>query len=297
MSVRAARKAVRPPSPGSARDFARRLPRNVGALIGLLILAGLLLTALFADQIRPYDPLEIQLVDKFLPPSFEHLMGTDDLGRDIFSRVVDGTRISLRVALMVLLIAGVIGTVLGTAAGYFGGLLDEAVMRVADIFFAFPSFLLAMAIVAALGPGIENAILAIGVAYWPRYARLLRGQVLSVKHDLYVDAARALGAGPLRLMRAHILPNAVAPLLIQLAADAGQAIIVTASLSFVGLGASPPMPEWGAMIAQARAYMLSYWWVGTFPGIAITVTVAGYVFLGDGLRDLLDPKLRGKVGA
>jgi len=156
---------------------------------------------------------------------------------------------------------------------------------------------LAMAIVAALGPGIENAILAIGVAYWPRYARLLRGQVLSVKNELYVEAARTLGAGALRLMRVHILPNARAPLLVQLAADAGQAIIVTASLSFVGLGASPPMPEWGAMIAQARAYTLSYWWVGTFPGIAITITVAGYVFLGDGLRDLLDPKLRGKINA
>jgi peptide/nickel transport system permease protein len=266
-------------------------------MLGLGILALLLLTALFADQIRQYDPYLIQVGDKFLPPSVEHPMGTDDLGRDIFSRVVDGTRISLRVAMMVLLIAGAVGLVLGGAAGYFGGVLDEVVMRVADIFFAFPSFLLAMAIVAALGPGIENAILAIGVAYWPRYARLLRGQVLSVKQDAYVEAARALGAGTLRLMLTHILPNARAPLLVQLAADAGQAIIVTASLSFVGLGAVPPMPEWGAMIAQARAYMLSYWWVGTFPGIAITITVAGYVFLGDGLRDLLDPKLRGKVSS
>jgi peptide/nickel transport system permease protein len=284
-------------SPGSLRDFARRLPRNAGATLGLAILSVLLLTALFADQIRQYDPYLIQVVDKFLPPSLEHPMGTDDLGRDIFSRVVDGTRISLRVAVLVLVIAGATGTVLGVAAGYFGGLVDEVVMRAADIFFAFPSFLLAMAIVAALGPGIENAILAIGVAYWPRYARLLRAQVLSVKHDLYVDAARTLGAGPLRLMLVHIMPNARAPLLVQLAADAGQAIIVTASLSFVGLGAVPPMPEWGSMISQARAYMLSYWWVGTFPGIAITITVAGYVFLGDGLRDLLDPKLRGKLNA
>jgi peptide/nickel transport system permease protein len=285
------------PAPGSLRDFARRVPRNVGAMLGLAILALLLLTALFADQIRQYDPYLIQVGDKFLPPSVEHPMGTDDLGRDIFSRVVDGTRISLRIAMMVLVIAGSVGLVLGGAAGYFGGVLDEVVMRVADIFFAFPSFLLAMAIVAALGPGIENAILAIGVAYWPRYARLLRGQVLSVKQDAYVEAARALGAGTLRLMVTHILPNARAPLLVQLAADAGQAIIVTASLSFVGLGAVPPMPEWGAMIAQARAYMLSYWWVGTFPGIAITITVAGYVFLGDGLRDLLDPKLRGKISS
>jgi peptide/nickel transport system permease protein len=170
--------------------------------------------------------------------------------------------------------------------------LDEVLMRIADIFLAFPSFLLAMAIVAALGPGIDNAILAIGVAWWPRYARLMRGQVLSIKHDQYVDAARAIGASWWRLVRVHILPNARAPLLVQMATDAGQAIIITASLSFVGLGAVPPMPEWGAMIAQAREYMISYWWVATFPGLAISVTVAGYMFLGDGLRDLLDPKLR-----
>jgi peptide/nickel transport system permease protein len=285
------------PAPGSLRDVRRRLPHNVGAMLGLGILVLLLFTAVFADQIRPYDPDFIQVGDKFLPPSSSHWLGTDDLGRDIFSRIVDGTRISLRVALLVLFIAGVVGTVLGVVAGYFGGLVDEVVMRTADIFFAFPSFLLAMAIVAALGPGIENAILAIGVAYWPRYARLLRGQVLTVKQDLYVEAARALGAGALRMMVVHILPNARAPLLIQLAADAGQAIIVTASLSFVGLGAQPPMPEWGSMIAQGRAYILSYWWVGTFPGLAITITVAGYVFLCDGLRDLLDPKLRGKISS
>jgi len=288
--------AKRPqPAPGSLRDFARRLPRNVGAMLGVVILIVLLVTALFADLIRPYDPYLIQLPDKFLPPSAQHLMGTDDLGRDIFSRVVDGTRISLRIALLVLVIAGCVGILLGVVAGYFGGVVDEIIMRIADIFFAFPSFLLAMAIVAALGPGIENAILAIGVAYWPRYARLLRAQVLTVKNELYVEAARTLGAGARRLMALHILPNARAPLLVQCAADAGQAIIITASLSFVGLGAVPPMPEWGAMVAQARAYMLSYWWVGTFPGIAITITVAGYVFLGDGLRDLLDPKLRGRV--
>jgi ABC-type antimicrobial peptide transport system permease subunit len=189
-------------------------------MLGLGILVLLLFTAVFADQIRPYDPDFIQVGDKFLPPSSSHWLGTDDLGRDIFSRIVDGTRISLRVALLVLFIAGVVGTVLGVVAGYFGGLVDEVVMRTADIFFAFPSFLLAMAIVAALGPGIENAILAIGVAYWPRYARLLRGQVLTVKQDLYVEAARALGAGALRMMVVHILPNARAPLLIQLAADA-----------------------------------------------------------------------------
>lgn len=278
--------------PGSFRDIASRAPRNVGATLGLVILAVIVLVALFADVIRPYDPYAIQVAEKFQPPSAQHLMGTDDLGRDIFSRVIEGTRISFRVAFMVLLVAGSIGLVLGMLAGYLGGLIDEMIMRAADIFLAFPSFLLAMAIVAALGPGIENAILAIGIAWWPRYARLLRGQVLTVKHELYVEAARSIGASSFRLMRLHILPNAYAPLLIQLASDAGQAIIITASLSFVGLGALPPMPEWGAMIAQARTYMISYWWVATFPGAAISVTVAGYMFLGDGLRDLLDPKLR-----
>ena len=279
-------------APGSLTDLAQRFPRNVGAMLGLIILAVLVFVALSADLIRPFDSYAIQVQDKFQSPSLQHPMGTDDLGRDIFSRVIDGTRISFRVALLVLGLAGAIGTVLGTLAGYAGGVVDEVIMRVADIFLAFPSFLLAMAIVAALGPGIENAILAIGVAWWPRYARLLRGQVLTVKHELYVDAARALGATARRLMGVHILPNARAPLLVQLATDAGQAIIITASLSFVGLGAVPPMPEWGAMIAQARAYIISYWWVATFPGLAISLTVAGYMFLGDGLRDLLDPKLR-----
>ena len=279
-------------APGSLADLVQRFPRNVGAMLGLIILSVLVFVALSADLIRPFDSYAIQVQDKFQSPSLQHPMGTDDLGRDIFSRVIDGTRISFRVALLVLGLAGAIGTVLGTLAGYAGGVVDEVIMRVADIFLAFPSFLLAMAIVAALGPGIENAILAIGVAWWPRYARLLRGQVLTVKHELYVDAARALGATARRLMGVHILPNARAPLLVQLATDAGQAIIITASLSFVGLGAVPPMPEWGAMIAQARAYIISYWWVATFPGLAISLTVAGYMFLGDGLRDLLDPKLR-----
>jgi peptide/nickel transport system permease protein len=279
-------------APGSFADLARRLPHNVGAMLGVILLTLVVLVALAADVIRPHDVYTLDLLNKFQAPSAQYPMGTDELGRDVLSRVIDGTRISLRIVVLVLAVSGSAGLVLGLIAGTQGGLVDEVIMRVTDIFFAFPSFLLAMAIVAALGPGISNAILAIGIAYWPRYARLLRAQVLSVKNDLYVDAARALGASQVRLMLRHILPNARAPLLIQLATDAGQAIIVTASLSFVGLGAVPPEPEWGAMVAQARSFMLSYWWVGTFPGLAITVTVAGYVFLGDGLRDLLDPKLR-----
>ena len=274
--------------------FARRARYNVGAMLGLSLLLVVVLTAIFADRISPYDPYFINVVDKFQPPSPAHLFGTDDLGRDVFTRVVVGARISFRVAALVLLIAGGIGVALGTVAGYRGGLVDEVVMRIADVFLAFPSFLLAMAVVAALGPSINNAILAIGVAWWPRYARLIRGQVLTIKQSLYVEAARTIGASELRIMLVHLLPNCVAPLIVQLTMDAGNAIIITSSLSFVGLGAVPPMPEWGAMIAQSRGYMLTAWWVPTFPGLAIAVTVAGYMFLGDGLRDLMDPTLRGR---
>lgn len=264
-------------------------------MIGAALLTIVAATAVLAPLIMPYDPLHIDMTQKFLPPTSLHLFGTDELGRDVFSRVVDGSRISFQVAFTVLAIAGVLGVTLGTLAGYRGGLIDEIVMRVADIFFAFPSFLLAMAIVAALGPNIQNAILAIGVAWWPRYARLLRGQVLSIKNNAYVDAAMAMGASHQRIMTIHILPNCLAPFLVQLTMDAGAAILTAASLSFIGLGAGPEVAEWGAMVARGRDYIVSYWWVPTFPGLAISLTVAGYMFLGDGLRDLLDPQLRNRV--
>jgi peptide/nickel transport system permease protein len=273
----------------------RRLRRNVGAMVGLSILVLVLLLAVFAELIMPYDPLKPYPVNALEPPSAAHLFGTDDIGRDIFSRVIAGSRISFQVALMVLTLASAIGVTLGAIAGYYGGLLDEAIMRLADVFFAFPHFLLAMAIVAALGPGITNAMLAIAIVYWPRYARLVRGSILSVKNQTYVEAARALGISDRRIVVKHILPNALAPLLVQATMDAGIAILTTASLSFIGLGAVPPMAEWGAMVAQGRQFVTSAWWVPAFPGLAISITVAGYVFLGDGLRDLLDPQLRNRV--
>lgn len=277
--------------------FAYRFRHNVGAMIGAGLLCLVTVTAIFAPQIATHDPLAIRILEeKFLPPQPSHFFGTDDLGRDVFSRVVIGSRISFQVAATVLLIAGSIGVVMGIISGYFGGLVDEAIMRMADVFLAFPSFLLAMAIVAALGPGIDNAMIAVAISAWPRYARLLRGQVLTVKNAPYVEAARAMGASHVRLMGVHILPNSFAPLMIQATMDAGMAILTTAGLSFVGLGARPPMPEWGAMVAQGRAYIMNYWWVPTFPGLAIALTVAGYIFLGDGLRDVLDPKLRIGVG-
>ncbi|MHB1415253.1 MAG: ABC transporter permease [Chloroflexota bacterium] len=276
-------------------SFWYRLTKNTGAMVGVVLLALVVVVALLADVIMPYDPLHIEISQKFLMPSALHLFGTDELGRDAFSRVVSGSRISFYVAFTVLLIASGVGVFLGTISGFRGGLLDEIIMRVADIFFAFPSFLLAMAIVAALGPSIQNAILAIGISWWPRYARLLRGQILTVKNNAYVDAARALGATDARLMWRHILPNCLAPILVQLTMDAGTAILTAASLSFIGLGAGPEVAEWGSMVARGRMYIISYWWIPTFPGLAISLTVAGYMFLGDGLRDLLDPQLRNRV--
>lgn len=283
------------PAPRRGLSLPRRLRRNVGAMVGLSILVLVLLLALFADLIMPYDPLKPYPLQALEAPSAAHLFGTDDIGRDVFSRVIAGSRISFQVALMVLTVASAIGVTLGAIAGYYGGLLDEAIMRLADVFFAFPHFLLAMAIVAALGPGITNAMLAIAVVYWPRYARLVRGSILSVKNQTYVEAARALGTTDGRIVLRHILPNAFAPLLVQATMDAGIAILTTASLSFIGLGAVPPMAEWGAMVAQGRQFVTSAWWVPAFPGLAISITVAGYVFLGDGLRDLLDPQLRNRV--
>ena len=277
-----------------ARPFWRRVYRNVGAVLGIALLMLVTLVGIFAPQISPYDPLAIDLSQKFQPPSRQHLFGTDELGRDMFSRVVMGTRISFQVAGEVLLIAGTIGIFLGIIAGYRGGIVDEIIMRAADIFLAFPSFLLAMAIVAALGASIQNAILAIAIAWWPRYARLLRGQVLSIKNMPFVDAARSIGAGDLRVMLQHVLPNCLAPLVVQFTTDAGAAILNTSALSFVQLGARPPMPEWGLMISQGRNFIVNYWWIPTFPGLAIALAVGGFMFLGDGLRDLWDPQLRGR---
>jgi len=277
-----------------ARPFWKRAFRNVGAVLGIALLALVTLVGIFAPQISPYDPLAIDMSQKFQPPSRQHLFGTDELGRDMFSRVVMGTRISFQVAGEVLLIAGTIGIFLGIVAGYRGGIVDEIIMRAADIFLAFPSFLLAMAIVAALGASIQNAILAIAIAWWPRYARLLRGQVLAVKNMPFVDAARSIGAGDFRVMLRHVLPNCLAPLVVQFTTDAGAAILNTSALSFVQLGARPPMPEWGLMISQGRNFIVNYWWIPTFPGLAIALAVGGFMFLGDGLRDLWDPQLRGR---
>ncbi|HEV8469786.1 MAG TPA: ABC transporter permease [Candidatus Limnocylindria bacterium] len=274
----------------------RRIRGNVGAMVGIALLLVVLGMAVFADIIAPYPSTAQDLGHALQPPSLAHWFGTDTVGRDIFSRVVAGSRISLQIVILVLGVALTIGGALGSLAGYYGGLVDEIVMRVADVFFAFPHFLLAMAVVAALGPGLQNAMIAIAVAYWPRYARLIRASILKARAEPYIEAARSVGCLDRRIIVRHLMPNSVAPVLVQATMDAGIAILTTASLSFVGLGAVPPTPEWGAMVAGGRNYILTAWWIPTFPGILISIAVAGFMFLGDGLRDLLDPTLRGRVG-
>jgi len=278
-----------------ARIAFRRNP--LGAL-ALFLTVSLVLMAVFAPQIATHDPYEINVQERLQPPSAKHLFGTDATGRDVFSRVMYGSRISLRVAVMVIVIAGTIGGVIGATAGYFGGLVSEILMRITDVVLAFPTLVLALAVNAALGPGLESAMLAISMVWWTGYARMIRGQVLAAKNNLYVDAARSVGASTLRVVVRHILPNCINPTIVQATLDAGYVVLTTAGLSYIGLGAQPPTPEWGFMISAGRKSMLDSWWWATFPGLFITLTVIGFNMLGDFLRDLLDPHLRGRgVGA
>jgi peptide/nickel transport system permease protein len=269
-------------------DHARRSPT---LLMGLLVVALWLLIALLAPAIAPYSPVEQRLAERLSPPSLKHPFGTDELGRDVFSRVLYGARISLPIGFGVVILTAALGTTLGAVAGFVGGLVDEFIMRLCDAVLAFPSLILAMAITAALGPGLQNAMLAIVLVLWPEYARLMRGQVLALREMEYVTAARAVGAPEVRILWRHILPNASSVVLVKASLDVGNAILLAAALSFVGLGAVPPTPEWGAMVAAARQKFFE-WWIGTFPGLAILSAVIGFNFLGDGLRDLLDPRLR-----
>jgi len=260
------------------------------ALLGGGILVVLLLTALLAPVLAPRDPLAQDLYIRLQPPSTSHWLGTDDFGRDIFSRVVYGSRISLRIGLIAISLALTGGTLLGLIAGYRGGFADMLIMRLMDLMLAFPSILLAIAIVAVTGPGIENAILAVSIVLVPQFARLVRSSVLTVREATYVEAARALGATEMRLLFYSILPNCTAPLIVQATLGLGTAILDAAGLSFLGLGAQPPVPEWGAMLSGGRELLLRAPWVMTFPGLAIFTVVLGLNLFGDGLRDALDPK-------
>jgi len=270
----------------------RRLWQSRLAMLGIAITGLLVLIAAFAPWIAPYSPTKISLPERLLPPSRQHPFGTDDAGRDILSRVIYGSRITLRICILVVGLTLVIGTLLGLISGYLGGWMDELVMRVSDVFLAFPALILAMAIAAALGPSLENAIVAMVAIWWPRYARVTRGQVLAIREMDYVAAAQAAGASQLRIMLRHILPNCISPVVVQATLDLGEVVLTAATLSFIGFGAQPPTPEWGAMVSVGRNYLRNCWWYTTFPGLAILITVMGFNLLGDAVRDILDPRLR-----
>ena len=240
----------------------------------------------------PYNPIEPFYAERLQAPSANHLFGTDEVGRDLFSRVIHGARISLSVGIIILAIAVSIGTVLGTIAGIYGGLIDELIMRITDMFLSFPSLILAMAIAATLGASLENSLIALSIAWWPWYSRLVRGEVLRIREREFVLASQATGASKWHLVIEHLWPNILTPVLVQISMDFGYAILSTAGLSFIGLGAQPPSPEWGLMIWTGRTFIRESWWYVTFPGLALMTAVLGFNLVGDGLRDFLDPRVR-----
>jgi len=270
------------------------LRRNPLAMAGLVVLTLWLLIAIFAPLLAPYDPNKQDISHRLQAPNRTHLFGTDDLGRDIFSRVLYGARISIPAGILTIFATATIGIILGAFAGYVGGALESVIMRAADVVLAFPSVILAMAITAVRGgPGVSNALIAIILVLWPEYARVMRGAVLAIKSNEYVTAAEAIGAGRWRILMRHILPGTNAPIVVKMTLDIGAAIILMAGLSFIGLGAVPPNPEWGAMINASVAKFYD-WWLGTFPALAIVSVVMSLNFVGDALRDALDPRLRGR---
>ncbi len=270
----------------------KRMRRNKFAMLGLFIILLLIFCAIFADIIAPYGYADQDLQRRFLPPSLEHPFGTDNFGRDVFSRVIYGTRISLQVGFVAVGIASIIGGVLGALAGYYGKFIDNAIMRLIDVMLAIPSILLAIAITAAFGPGLRNVMIAVGIASIPTYARIVRASVLSVREQEFVEAARATGASDLRIIFSHILPNAMSPVIVQATLGVASAILSAAGLSFIGLGIQPPLPEWGAMLSAGRAFLREHPHIVMFPGVTIMVTIFALNLFGDGLRDALDPRLK-----
>jgi peptide/nickel transport system permease protein len=274
--------------------------RDVLTMAGIVIILLFIFVAVFASILAPY-PQEGAGVpnppNKFLPPSADHIFGTDYLGRDVLSRIILGSRVSLTVAVVVILAAIAIGTPLGAFAGYFGGKVDEGIMRFTDVFLSFPSLLLAIILLATLGPGLTNAMISLSLTWWPWYTRIMRAQAVSLRERTYVEAAKIIGVSNLRILLRHILPNAITPILIQGTMDMSSAILAEAGLSFIGLGAQAPTPEWGLMISTGRLYILNYWWFPTFPGLAIFAVAVAFNLLGDGLREILDPKARRFVQA
>lgn len=275
----------------SRRHLRRRLRRlaHLDAAISLLVMVLILVCLAFPQAITSYDPYKIDISSTLQPPSTEHWMGTDDFGRDIYTRVVYGTRYSLAMGFVVVVSSSLIGLLLGGAAGFFGGWVDEVIMRFTDLAMGFPALLFAMVITAAIGASLNTAIIAATAVWWPSYVRLLRGQVLSVKSEPYIEAARSLGASNRRIIGYHILPNSWAPIIVRGTMDLGRAVIFVGTLSFIGLGAQPPIPEWGTILAEARSFILGAWWYITFPGLAIFFAVFAFSLLGDIVDEILRP--------
>jgi peptide/nickel transport system permease protein len=276
---------------GLLQHAARYARGNPLTLLGLAIVLAWIAVAILAPLVAPYGPLQQDIVHRLEGPQAGHLFGTDDLGRDVFTRVLYGAQVSLPIGFVLVLIGGIFGTMVGTIAGYAGGVTDETLMRLTDLIFAFPTIILAMAVAAALGPGLQHAVIAIAVVWWPSYARLARSMVLGVSQEEYVTAARAVGLGTVRLVLSHILRNAMGPIIVLATLDVGNAILTFSGLSFLGLGAIPPAAEWGSMVSTG-ALEMDQWWLGVFPGLAIWTVVLAFNLLGDGLRDTLDPRGR-----
>ncbi|HEX5531692.1 MAG TPA: ABC transporter permease [Methylomirabilota bacterium] len=289
------------PRPWADREWVtllRRLVRRRTALFGMLVVLGVMLAAVLAPVVSPFDPLEQDIGQRLREPGWQdargqlHPLGTDHLGRDILARIVFGSRIALVVGLAAVAISGVLGMLIGLIAGYFGGRVDDFLMRLADIQLAFPFILLAIAVIGVLGPSLRNIIIVIGVSSWVVYARVVRGEVLSIREREYVQAAIALGSQHWRVLRHHVLPNTLTPWLVVATLDMARVIVIESALSFLGLGVQPPTPTWGGMLADGRVYLSTAWWLATFPGLAILITVLGINLFGDGLRDTLDPRLK-----
>jgi peptide/nickel transport system permease protein len=284
------------PAVREMRRYVRAYARSASSMAGLVIVVGFLVVAGIGPWIAPYpDDARgaVHLDRKLQPPSAAHWFGTDEVGNDVYTRVILGARVSLQIGLVITLLAVLVGVPLGIVAGHVGGRLGETIMRVTDVFLSVPALVLALAVVGALGPGILNAMIALSLVWWPGYVRLVQAKTLALGQETFVEAARAGGAGRVRIVLVHLLPNCVSPIVVKASMDMGAAILAAASLGFIGLGAQPPYPEWGAMISHGRNYLPTWWWYSAFPGLAIYLTVLGFNLVGDGLRDLLDPKSRG----
>jgi peptide/nickel transport system permease protein len=295
VTTRAVEAGTREVQPGHRRlrYAVRVILRDPLALLSILIIAGLVLLGVLGPWIAPYPEQgqgRTDVPSRFLAPSAQHWLGTDELGRDVLSRIIIGASIALRVPTIVVVLAVVVGAPLGALAGYVGGWVDNLIMRLTDLFLAFPSLLLAVAIVAALGPGLTNAMVAIAISWWPWYTRLVRGVTISLRERYFVEAARSIGVRNRTIILRHILPNCITPILVQATVDFGTVILAEGSLAFIGLGTQPPAPDWGLMVSQGRSFIMDQWWISTFPGLAIFVSVLAFNLLGDTLRDILDPR-------